>query len=90
MSVSLQNCSRHLTAKEAQKNVHCVCYLTHYFKTFIWKAKKAKGFFVCFVLSFNWKVVDCEGRLFGIRRFSSKPLFYLNKVVHLNKFDCCL
>lgn len=72
MSVSLQNCSRHVTAEEAGKNVHYVCYLTHYFKTFIWKAKKAKEFFVHFVLSFNWKVVDCEGRLSEIR-FSAKP-----------------
>lgn len=59
MSVFLQNCSRHLTAKEAEKNVQYVCYLTHYFKTFIWKAKKAKGLFVCFVLSSNvkWLIV---------------------------------
>lgn len=54
------------------------------------KQRKQKDFLFVFVLSFNWKVVDCEGRLSGIKRFSAKPLFCFNKVVHLNKFDCCL
>lgn len=58
-----------------------MCYLTHRFE----KHRKQKTFF--FFYCFNWKVVDSEGRLSGIRIFSAKPLFCLNKVVNLNKFD---
>lgn len=39
---------------------------------------------------FNWKVVDSEGRLSGMRIFSAKHLFCLYQVVQLNKSDYCL
>lgn len=51
------------------------------------KQRKQKDFL--FVLSFHWKVVYWEGSLSGMR-FSAKPLFCSNEVVHLNKFDCCV
>lgn len=51
------------------------------------KHRKQRGYFsFCF---FNQRV-DSEGRFSGTRVFSAKPLFSLNKVVQLNKFDYCL
>lgn len=51
------------------------------------KYRKQRGYFsFCF---FNQRV-DSEGRFSETRVFSAKPLFSLNKVVQLNKFDYCL